>query len=185
MYPTELAKNTTKSNSSALYLDLLLSIGRDSQLRTSLYDKHDDFNFHITNFPFLSNNLPSPPAYGVFISQRILYSRACSSYELFILRAVRLSNKLLGQVYGKRRRILTQSFDKSPYTNRKVKRAKSQHKTKPPKSSITQRLRTDLGRWIGVSTATQLVWFTGLRAQPSNSPQQPCDQDGTHLKNCK
>ena len=31
----------------------------------SIYDKRDDFNFHITNFPFLSSNIPSSPAYGV------------------------------------------------------------------------------------------------------------------------
>ena len=59
----------------------------------------DDFNFHITNFPFLSSNIPSSPAYGVFISQLIRYSRACSSYECFILRARRLSSKLLKQGY--------------------------------------------------------------------------------------
>ena len=63
----------------------------------SFYDKCDDFNFHITNFPFLSCNIISSPAYGVFISQLIRYARTCSSYECFILRAVRLSNKLLGQ----------------------------------------------------------------------------------------
>ena len=98
MYPPELEiKETTESNTSASYLDLLLSIGRDGQLRTSLYDKRDDFNFHITNFPFLSSNIPSSPAYGVFISQLIRYARACSSYECFILRAMRLSNKLLRQ----------------------------------------------------------------------------------------
>ena len=28
------------------------------------------------------------------------------------------------------------------------------------KSSIKQRLRTDLGRSVGVTTATQLVWLT-------------------------
>ena len=50
------------------YLYLLLSIGRDGQLQTSIYDKRDDFNFHIINFPFLSSNIPSSPAYGVFIS---------------------------------------------------------------------------------------------------------------------
>ena len=104
MYPTELEiKDTTESNTSASYLDLLLSIGRDVQLRTSLYDKRDDFNFHITNFPFLSSNIPSSPAYGVFISQLIRYARACSSYGCFILRAMRLSNKLLGQGYIKER----------------------------------------------------------------------------------
>ena len=105
MYPTELEiKDTTESNTSASYLDLLLSIiGRDGQFRTSLYDKRDDFNFHITNFPFLSSNIPSSPAYGVFISQLTRYARACSSYECFILRAMRLSNKLLGQGYVKDR----------------------------------------------------------------------------------
>ena len=100
MYPAELEiKDTTESITSASYLDLLLSIGRDGQLHTSIYDKRDDFNFHITNFPFLSSNIPSSPAYGVFISQLIRYSRACSSYEYFILRARRLSSKLLKQGY--------------------------------------------------------------------------------------
>ena len=82
--------------------DLLLSIGRDGQLRTSLYDKRDDFNFPITNYQFPSSVIPSSPAYGVFISQLIRYIRACSSCECFILRAVRLSNKLLGQGYVKK-----------------------------------------------------------------------------------
>ena len=100
MYPAELEiKDITESTTSASYLDLLLSIGRDGQLYTSIYDKRDDFNFHITNFPFLSSNIPSSPAYGVFISQLIRYARACSSYECFILRARRLSSKLLKQGY--------------------------------------------------------------------------------------
>ena len=104
MYPVELEiKDTTESNTSASYLDLLLSIGRDGQLHTSIYDKRDDFNFHITNFPFLSSNIPTSPAYGVFISQLIRYNRACSWYGCFILRATRLSNKLLWQGYAKER----------------------------------------------------------------------------------
>ena len=50
-------KDKTEWNTSASYLDLLQSIGRDGQLRTSLY-KRDDFNFIvITNFPFLSSNI--------------------------------------------------------------------------------------------------------------------------------
>ena len=41
--------------------------------------------------------------------------------------------------------------------------------TTPQKSLIKQRLRTDLGRSVGVTTATQLVWLTGLRAHlPTN-----------------
>ena len=38
-------------------------------------------------------------AYGVFIFQFIRYTRACSSYECFILRARRLSSKLFKQRY--------------------------------------------------------------------------------------
>ena len=111
IYPAELEINeTTESNTSASYLDLLLSIGKDGQLHTSLYDKRDDFNFSITNFPFLSSNIPSSPAYGVFISQLIRYARACSSYECFVLRARRLATKLLKQDYAVER--LKSSFKK-------------------------------------------------------------------------
>ena len=104
MYPTEFEiKGATESNTSASYLDLLLSIGRDVQLRTSVYDKRDDFSFHITNFPYLSNNIPSSPAYNFFMSLLIRYARAGSSYECFTLMSSRLSYKLLEQGYVRER----------------------------------------------------------------------------------
>ena len=69
MYPPELEiKDMTESNLSASLLYLLLSIGRDGQLCTSLYDKCEDFNFHITDFPFLSSNIPSSPPPIAFLS---------------------------------------------------------------------------------------------------------------------
>ena len=69
MYPSELEiKDTTEINTYASYLHLLLLIGRDGQ-QTSIYDKRDDFSFNITNFPFLSRNIPSSLAYGVYNSQ--------------------------------------------------------------------------------------------------------------------
>ena len=53
MNPTAIQiKDTTESNTSACYLDLLLTIGLDGQLRIFIYDKRDDFNFQITNFQF-------------------------------------------------------------------------------------------------------------------------------------
>ena len=67
MYSAELEiKDTTESIASAFYLDLLLSIGKDGQLRSSIHEKRDNFNFYITNFLFLSRNIPSLPAHGVF-----------------------------------------------------------------------------------------------------------------------
>ena len=100
MYPSELEiKDTTESITFASYLDIRLSIGRDGQLHPLIYNKRDDFNFNITNFPFLSINIQSWPAYGVYISQPIRYAWACCSYECFILRARRLSSKLPKQGY--------------------------------------------------------------------------------------
>ena len=53
MYPAELEiKDTTESNTSASYLDLLLSIESDGQLRTSLYDKRDiQLPYHKLSLP--------------------------------------------------------------------------------------------------------------------------------------
>ena len=37
----------------------------------SIYDKRDDFNFEIVNFPFLDGDVPRSSSYGVYISQLI------------------------------------------------------------------------------------------------------------------
>jgi hypothetical protein len=42
-------------------------------------------------------NIPAAPAYGVYISQLIRYSRACGSYQDFIDRGLLLTRKLLNQ----------------------------------------------------------------------------------------
>ena len=77
MYPAKLEiKDTTETITLASYLDLLLSSGRDCQFHNSIYDKRDDFNIHITHFPFLSSNIPSSLAYGIFISQLVRYALA-------------------------------------------------------------------------------------------------------------
>ena len=50
------------------------------KLLTRLYDKRDDFDFHIVNFPFLSSNILSSRSYGVYISQLIRYATCCTHY---------------------------------------------------------------------------------------------------------
>jgi len=64
-------KNTTDSPNSASYLDLCLEHDINRTLTTKLYDKRDDFNFPIINYPFLDSKIPSSPAYGVYMSQLI------------------------------------------------------------------------------------------------------------------
>ena len=49
------------------------------------------------NFPFICSNIPAAPAYGVYISQLIRYSRTYGSCQDFIDRGLLLTRKLLNQ----------------------------------------------------------------------------------------
>ena len=74
-YPSELTVGkANKSDHLADYLDLTFIIDSGGKLSTRLYDKRDDFCFHIVNSPFLPSNIPSDPSYGVYISQLIRYA---------------------------------------------------------------------------------------------------------------
>ena len=107
IYPPELEiKETTDTASSASFLDLYLEFDIHSHLSTRIYDKRDDFDFEIINFPHLSSNIPTSPAYGIYIFQLIRYSRACSSYSDFVKRHQCLSRKLMNQGYVKERLVL-------------------------------------------------------------------------------
>ena len=75
-YPAELELNKANaSNTEAAFLDLNLSINNDI-VSTKIYDKRDDFDFDIVNFPFLDGDVPRRPSYGVYISQLIRFARA-------------------------------------------------------------------------------------------------------------
>ena len=107
IYPPELEiKETTDTDHSVSFLDLHLEFDDSGHLSTKIYDKRDDFNFDIVNFPNLDSNIPTSPAYGVYISQLIRYARACSNYEDFLQRHKNLLNKLLNQGFIKSRLIV-------------------------------------------------------------------------------
>ena len=113
IYPIELEiKDTTDTDRSASYLDLHLEIDSEGRLRTKLYDKRDYFNFPIVNFPFICSNIPAAPAYGVYISELIRYSRACGAYRDFLDRVLLLTRKLLNQGFllGKLKSSLRTSY---------------------------------------------------------------------------
>ena len=70
-------KDTTDTIKSVSYLDLHLKIDTRGRLNTKFYDRREDVDCPIVNFPYLSGKIPEAPAYGVYISQPIRYSRAC------------------------------------------------------------------------------------------------------------
>ena len=74
IYPTELQLNkANSSDTEAPFLDLNLSI-TNGIVSSKIYDKRDDFNFEIVNFPFLDGDVPRSPSYGVYISQLIRFA---------------------------------------------------------------------------------------------------------------
>ena len=112
IYPKELTvSKTAESTSVTSYLDLLFTRGKsNNNVTTKLYDKRDAFGLDIVNFPFMSSNIPSAPAYGVYASQLIPYARCCSNYIDFLLRYRALVTRLMSQGYKVDR--LSNTFEK-------------------------------------------------------------------------
>ena len=110
-YPKELTiSETTKSPSVAFYLDLLFTRDKSNNMTTKLFDKRDAFGFHIVTFHFMSSNIPSAPAYGVYASQFSSYDRCCSNYGYFLSYHRTLVTRLLSQGYKVNR--LSNTFKK-------------------------------------------------------------------------
>ena len=82
------------SNTEAPFFGLNLSI-TNGIVSSKIYDKQDDFNFEIVNFPFLDGDVPRSPSYGVYISQRIRFARVCSNVDNFNNRNLFFTAKLL------------------------------------------------------------------------------------------
>ena len=100
IYPSELQMNKANtSDTEAAFLDLHLSISNIYIVSTKIYDKPDDFDFDIVNFPFLDGDVPRSTSYGVYISQLIRFARASSYVADFSTRNKLLTQKLLKQGY--------------------------------------------------------------------------------------
>ena len=75
IYPPELQLNKANtSDTEAPFLDLHLSIS-NGFVSSKFYDKRNDFEFDIVNFPFLDSDVPRSTSYGVYISQLIRFAR--------------------------------------------------------------------------------------------------------------
>ena len=68
IYPPELTlKRTTESDTTFSYLDVSISICQGKFI-TEVFDKRDNFNFNIVNYPYMCSNIPTctKPTYGVY-----------------------------------------------------------------------------------------------------------------------
>ena len=99
IYHSELQLNKANtSDTEAAFLDLHLSISNDID-STKIYDKRDDLDFEIVNFPFLDGDVPRSISHGVYISQLIRFTRASSLVADFNTCNKLLTQKLLKQGY--------------------------------------------------------------------------------------
>ena len=97
IYPPELQLNKANtSDTKAPFLDLPIPNGFDS---SKIYDKRDDFDFDIVNFPFWDGDVSRSTSYGVYISQLIRFARVSSHVAYFNARNKSLTVKLLQQGY--------------------------------------------------------------------------------------
>ena len=97
IYPEEMVINKTNiSRCKCNYLDLTISIYR-GKFYIKLYDKRNDYNFEVINYPFLDGNIPKNQSYGIFISQLIRFTRVNSSYNGFVTNCKQLVDKLVRQ----------------------------------------------------------------------------------------
>ena len=95
IYPSELdLKDTTLSSTEVCYLDTKIVHGDSSgPFHISVFDEREDFNFRIVNFPFMDSNIPTTPAYGVYVSQLVRYARICIAKADFMHRLRSLSSR--------------------------------------------------------------------------------------------
>ena len=110
--PPELQLNKANtSDKAAPFLDLHLSIS-NGFVSSKIYDKRDDFDFDIVNFPFLDGGVPRSTSYEVYISQLIRLARVSSHMADFNARNKSLTAKLLqhGYRYHKLRKTFSRFY---------------------------------------------------------------------------
>ena len=106
IYPKELVLNKeNKHDTHCTFLDIDIKVhttnNTKNEIHTDIYDKRDDFNFNVNNFPILSGNIHFKNTHNSIISQLLRYNKVCNK-ESFIQRTKDLINKLTQQFFLQR-----------------------------------------------------------------------------------
>ena len=97
--PSELQLNKASiSDTEAPFLDLHRYVA-NGFVSSKIYDKCDDFDFDIVNYPFLDGEVPRRASYGVYNSRLMRFARVCNHVTNFNARNKCLTARLLQQGY--------------------------------------------------------------------------------------
>ena len=66
----------------------------DGFVKIKIFDKRDDFDFDIVNFPFQDGDVPRSTSYGVYISQLIRFAQVSSHDDDFNTRNTVLTARI-------------------------------------------------------------------------------------------
>ena len=106
IYPPDLHLKCEHNGNHATFLDLDISIV-DGLFIYKLYDKRDDFPFHIIRMPDKNGNIPLHIFYGSIMSEFLRIARATLLYADFLPRAQALFSRMINQG-GEQSRVLAQ-----------------------------------------------------------------------------
>ena len=97
IYPSEMTLESTNiSKCVVTFLDLRISIFRGRYLYHS-YDKREDFQFAICNYPHLNGNVPLASSYGVYLSQLVRFCDINQQSKSFASDVKKMTKKFLEQ----------------------------------------------------------------------------------------
>ena len=106
IYPSDLHLKCEHNGTHATFLELDISIV-DGLFIYKLYDKRDDFPFHIIRMPDKNGNIPLHVFYGSIMSEFLRIARATLLFSDFLPRAKALFERMIKQD-GEKSRVLAQ-----------------------------------------------------------------------------
>jgi hypothetical protein len=83
----------------------------NNYIHKKIYNKEDDFDFCIVNYPHLDGDVPHATSYGECVSQLIRFARACSNVQDFNERTSKLLKQ--GYRYHKLRKYFTKYYNRN------------------------------------------------------------------------
>ena len=97
IYPSEMVLESTNITKCVVtFLDLRISIFRGRYLYRS-YDKRDNFQFTICNYPHLTGNVPLSSSYGVYLSQLVRLCDINQQWKFFVSDVRKMTRKFIKQ----------------------------------------------------------------------------------------
>ena len=97
IYPQELVlKKENVSDLEATFLDLHLQI-ENEKISTKLYDKRNNYNFHIVRFPHKSSNIPSKMFYSTIGAEILRICRTTTEFQNFVSATTSIISRMFKQ----------------------------------------------------------------------------------------